>query len=161
MDHAPPPPRRLPVVLSTPIPSLTVTDHKNFFLPLLKVHLFLGFLWDLAARLSRDITESYSQFSFIRAVMCGLGKAGLVKLFSNFLNDSRMRELRDRSSVLLKIILNPSFTSLLVPTPFTKGEERGSAGPPAISKTVVPMNVKFFWILETYMNVLEMLKLFT
>ena len=33
--------------------------------------------------------------------------------------------------------------------------------PPAISKTVAPMNVKFCRILETPLKVLEMLKLFT
>ena len=32
----------------------------------------------------------------------------------------------------------------------------GSTGPPAISKTVSPMNVKFCRILETSLNVLEM-----
>ena len=59
--------------------------------------------------------------------------------------------------------LNPSLTlplaSLLVPTPFTGGGGGGSAGPPTISKTVAPMNLKFCGVLE--INVSEMLKLFT
>ena len=42
--------------------------------------------------------------------------------------------------------------SLLVPTPFTKG--RGSTGPNAISKPIVPMNVKFSRVFETFLNVL-------
>ena len=42
--------------------------------------------------------------------MYGAGKAGLVNLFSNFLNESQLRELRDKSSVLLKIVLNLYFT---------------------------------------------------
>ena len=50
--------------------------------------------------------------------------------------------------------------SLLVPTPFTKGGG-GRADPPAISKTVAPMNLKFCRVLETPLKVLEMLKLFT
>ena len=50
--------------------------------------------------------------------------------------------------------------SLLVPTPFTQGGGF-RADPPAISETVVPMNVKFCGILETPLKVLEMLKLFT
>ena len=45
------------------------------------------------------------------------------------------------------MFLTISLTSLLVPTPFTKGGGggggRGLARPPAISKTVDPMNVKF------------------
>ena len=48
--------------------------------------------------------------------------------------------------------------SLLVP--FYQGEG-GVAGPPAvskISKTVVPMNMRFCMVLETSLNVLEMLK---
>ena len=56
--------------------------------------------------------------------------------------------------------LNPPFASLLVPTPFTQGGE-GRADPPAISKTVAPMNVRFCRALETPSKVLEMLKLFT
>ena len=40
---------------------------------------------------------------------------------------------------------------------FTKG---GSARPPAISKTVAPINLKFCRVLETSFNVVEMLKLF-
>ena len=52
--------------------------------------------------------------------------------------------------------------SLLVPTPYTKGG--GGGGRPdssAISKAVTPMNVKFCRELETSLNVLKMLKLFT
>ena len=56
------------------------------------------------------------------------------------------------------IPLTLPFPSLLVPTPFTKGVE---PTPPAISKTVAPMNVKFCRVLETLLKVLEMLKLFT
>ena len=51
--------------------------------------------------------------------------------------------------------------SLLAPTPYTKGEGGGSAGPPAISKTVAPINLKFCRVLEPSFNVLELLKLFT
>ena len=47
--------------------------------------------------------------------------------------------------------------SLLVPTPDTGGSE----GPPAISKTLAPMNLKLCRVLETSFNVLKMLKLFT
>ena len=50
--------------------------------------------------------------------------------------------------------------SLLVPTPYTKGGG-GSAGPPAIPKTLASMNLKFYRILDTSFDVLEMLKLFT
>ena len=48
--------------------------------------------------------------------------------------------------------------SLLVPTPDTKG---GQPDPPAISRTVVPMNMKFCMVLETSLNMLAMLKLLT
>ena len=48
--------------------------------------------------------------------------------------------------------------SRLVPTPYTKGG--GSAGRPAISKTIPPMNLKFCRVLEASFTVLEMLKLF-
>ena len=52
--------------------------------------------------------------------------------------------------------------SLLVPTPYTKaGGEGGRPDPPAISKTVGPMSVKFCRVSETSLNILEMLKLFT
>ena len=40
-------------------------------------------------------------------------------------------------------------------------KEGGRPEPPAISKTVTLMKVKFFRILETPLNILEMLKLFT
>ena len=40
--------------------------------------------------------------------------------------------------------------------------QEGLAGPPAISKTIAPMNVKFCRVLETSnRDVLKMLKLFT
>ena len=48
--------------------------------------------------------------------------------------------------------------SLLLSTPFTRGG--GTAGHPAISKTVALMKVKFCRVLETSLNVLEILKLF-
>ena len=41
------------------------------------------------------------------------------------------------------------------------GGEGSAAHLPAISKTVVSMNVKFCRVLETSLNVFEMLKLFT
>ena len=52
----------------------------------------------------------------------------------------------------------------MVPIPYTKGGGGGGgAGRPApclaaISKTVAPMSVKFCRVLETFLNVLEMLK---
>ena len=58
--------------------------------------------------------------------------------------------------------LNPSFI-----TPFAIGTHtlyqggRGSVRPPAISKTIALMDLKFCRILETPFNVLEILKLFT
>ena len=56
--------------------------------------------------------------------------------------------------------INPSFTK-----PFGKGVDLLPMGveptPPAISKTVTPMNLKFCRVLETPLKVLEMLKLFT
>ena len=53
-------------------------------------------------------------------------------------------------------MINPSFTK-----PFTKLGKGGLAGwpDPAISKTLVSMNMKFCRVLETSLNVLEMLKL--
>ena len=48
--------------------------------------------------------------------------------------------------------------SLLVPG---GGEVGGRPDSPAISKTIAPMNVKFCRILDTSLNILEMLKLFT
>ena len=50
----------------------------------------------------------------------------------------------------------PSLLSLLAPTPFV----RGRPDPTAISKTVVLVNLKFCRVLETSLNVLEMLTLF-
>ena len=55
---------------------------------------------------------------------------------------------------------NPSFTKPFGTHTFYQGG-RGRPEPPAISKTVEPMNVKFCRALETHLNVLEMLKLFT
>ena len=45
--------------------------------------------------------------------------------------------------------------SLLVPTPDTKGGGGGSTGPPAISETLGPMNLKFCRILKTSLDVLR------
>ena len=50
--------------------------------------------------------------------------------------------------------------SLLISTPYTN-RGGGSAGPPAILKTIAPMNVKFCRVLETFLKVLEMSKLST
>ena len=49
---------------------------------------------------------------------------------------------------------------LPLPTLYTNGGGVQS-NPPAISKTVVPMNVKFCRVLQTSLNVLEVLNLFT
>ena len=56
---------------------------------------------------------------------------------------------------------NPSFTSPFGTHIFYQGGSSRHTPPPAISKTVGPMNVKFCRILETPLKVLEMLKLFT
>ena len=61
------------------------------------------------------------------------------------------------SGLELTDTLTLPFPSLLVPTPGGVGR----ADPPAISKPVVPMNVKFCRVLETPLKVLEMLKLLT
>ena len=61
----------------------------------------------------------------------------------------------------LSHILTLPLTSLLFPTPFTKGGGGGGARTPAISKTVAPTNVKFSRVLETPLKVLKLLKLFT
>ena len=53
--------------------------------------------------------------------------------------------------------LSHPFPSLLVLTPFTK--EGGWSRPPAISKSVAPINLKIFRVLETPLKALEMLKL--
>ena len=51
---------------------------------------------------------------------------------------------------------------LLVPTPDTGGGGGGvSRNPPAISKTVAAMNMKFCMGLETSLNISEMLKFLT
>ena len=64
-------------------------------------------------------------------------------------------------SVMMRNLTLP-VPSLLVPTPYNKGEEGGgAAGPPVISTTVAPMNLKFCRALETCFNVLKMFKLFT
>ena len=47
------------------------------------------------------------------------------------------------NSVLFVECLTRPLPGLLVPTTFTKGEGRVGPVPPAISKTVVPMSVKF------------------
>ena len=49
--------------------------------------------------------------------------------------------------LILALLILP-LPSLLVPTPYTRGE-----GPAAISKTVAPMNLKFCRVLETSFNV--------
>ena len=59
------------------------------------------------------------------------------------------------------VILTLPLLSLLAPTPIPGGVGGWPDPSPAISKTVVPMNLKFCGILETSINVLEMLKLFT
>ena len=65
-------------------------------------------------------------------------------------------------SAFLHKLLTLPFPSLLVPTyPHLLQGGGGRADPPAISKTVAPMNVKFCRVLETPLKVLEMLKLFT
>ena len=57
---------------------------------------------------------------------------------------------------------NPTFTKPFGTHTLYQGEGGGgSAGPPVISKTVALMNVNFCKVLETALNVLEMLKLFT
>ena len=71
-----------------------------------------------------------------------------MSLFSNFSNKIRIRELIDKGSVLLKIILDPSFTENFCTHTFTRGEGVGRT--PPISKTVVPVNVKFCGVLETF-----------
>ena len=63
----------------------------------------------------------------------------------------------------------PMYDMLTLPlpsllAPFTKGGGGGGGGtsrPPAILKTIAPMNMKFCRVLETPLKVLEMLKLFT
>ena len=62
-----------------------------------------------------------------------------------------------------KVIFNPSFTKPFgTHTLYQRGGGGGgSAGLPAILKTVASMNVNFCRVLETSLNVLEMSKLFT
>ena len=64
-----------------------------------------------------------------------------------------------RSSYTLALFLTIPVPSFLVPTPYNKGGGC-QLDPPAISKTVVPMNMKFRMVLETSLNVPEMLKFF-
>ena len=77
----------------------------------------------------------------------------------------KMKLIRTSCSASCQIALKEYMTlplpKLLVPTPYTKGGGLGLAGPPAVSKTFAPMYVKFCRVLETSLNVLEMLKLFT
>ena len=61
--------------------------------------------------------------------------------------------LQSYSQIL--IVLTLPVPSLLVPKPDTKGGWGGSAGPPAILKTVALMNMKFHMVLETSLNILE------
>ena len=51
-----------------------------------------------------------------------------------------------------------SLLTLPVPSRLVLPKGRGSAGLPAISKTVAPMNIKFFMVLETFLTVPEMLR---
>ena len=60
---------------------------------------------------------------------------------------------KSHDGFLKQFSLGINLPRLLVPTPFTKG---GRPDPSAISKTIVPINVKFFRILDTSLNVLEM-----
>ena len=59
---------------------------------------------------------------------------------------------------ILEKFLNPSCTKLFGTHTWYQG---GRPDPPAISKTLAPMNLKFCRVLETSFNILEMLKLFT
>ena len=59
------------------------------------------------------------------------------------------------------LIINPSFSKPFGTHTFYQGGGGGSSRPPAISKTVAPMKLKFCRVLETPLKVLEMLKLFT
>ena len=60
---------------------------------------------------------------------------------------------------LIPSMLTLPVQSLLVPTPDTKGGGGGGGGggrtPSAISEALGPMNLKFFRVLETSSNVLE------
>ena len=58
----------------------------------------------------------------------------------------------------IEIPLTLPLPNLVVPHLLPRG---GVAGPPAVSKTVAPMNLTFFRVLDKSFNVLEMLKLFT
>ena len=66
--------------------------------------------------------------------------------------------------VLKDPIFNPSFTKPFGTHTFYQGGGGGGGmvgRTPAISKPVAPMDLKFCRVLETFFNVLEMLKLFT
>ena len=61
--------------------------------------------------------------------------------------------IRTADPEIIKIFINPSCTKTFgTPTLYQGG---GVAGPPAISNTVAPMNLKFCRVLETSFNVLE------
>ena len=77
---------------------------------------------------------------------------------SNYISGTLTSDIESPSAKLQKTLTLP-LPSLLVPPPYTKRGRPES--PPAISKTVAPMNVKFCRVLEKSLNVLEMLKLFT
>ena len=86
----------------------------------------------------------------------------LIRKYQRSEKDMMADSFPDQFHAVVQMVLSPfltlPFPSLLVPTPFTKGR---ADLPPAISKTVAPMNVKFCRVLETPLKVLEMLKLFT
>ena len=86
----------------------------------------------------------------------------LILIWKLSISFAKLRTLpKDRlTEKLLDYSINHSFAK-----PFgthTLHQERGDRpDPPATSETVVPMNVKFCGVLETFLNVLEMLELFT
>ena len=64
----------------------------------------------------------------------------------------------------IKLKLNPSFTKPFGTHTLYQGGGGGGGVQPdplAISKTIAPMNMKYCKVLETSLNSLEMLKLFT
>ena len=61
-----------------------------------------------------------------------------------------------RSCLYFNFVFNPACTKPIGTYTLYQGG-RGSDGSPAISKTVLPMNMKFCIVLEKSLNVLEML----
>ena len=81
---------------------------------------------------------------------------GLLNRFDPSRERLKLPNLKKPSGFLKNLkSITLTLPSLLVPTPFTKGGG-GRADPPAISKTVAPMNVKFCSVLETPLKVSEM-----